>query len=225
MHGSHRASDTDAIVHSGSVTLVEVPKSCLIVFHGLLFHYGGRAKWNGSGFDCNFRAFNYLRQENWAPNKEPDTYPVNPTSWCSGCADCDSMKEKLKEERCNGEKDMVWKSKMSDAAIFAMSPGKCVMGGVDMLGWAVLRAHDPVLPDVVKLAKEMKRIAKGFGSTKPKDWNNIQSGAKLMQFPELKWVKEREAEIFDAFPGSRYMLYSYNTNENSAMANMTFFHI
>ena len=70
-HSSHHAWPVDSNVHLGSVTLVEVPKDCMLVFHGLLFHYGGRATWNSTEFSKDLRSFAYLRNEYWASDATP----------------------------------------------------------------------------------------------------------------------------------------------------------
>lgn len=181
-HSSHRAWDKDAKVHLGSVTLVEVPKECMIIFHGLLFHFGGRAKWNSTIFEQNLRAFFYLHDENWQSSPIPETYLADEEGWCVDCVACVKIQEKLKKERCNGEDEMVWKSGKSDSEISDLSPGDHVMGDIGMLGWAVLKAFQPKVDNVVPFVLEKRKLITKFSKKK---WYNIQPKGKNMQFPQL----------------------------------------
>ena len=126
---------------------MEVPKDCMLVFHGLLFHYGGRARWNSTEFKKDLRSFVYLRNESWDADTRPYTYWLPHSGVCDGCDERTDVSNMLKTERCNGDDDMVWRTKLSPNALFVLEAGTVVRGDVHGLGWVVLKrtkVEDPV---------------------------------------------------------------------------------
>ena len=163
-HCSHRywSVAQDEPLHLGSVTLVEVPKECMMIFHGLLFHYGGRAKWDGFYFEESLRTFTYLHDKQWKMSTEALTHIARPSHTCTGCEKCDKVQKKLKEERCDGGDIMVWKSKLSPVDISAMNPGDEVMGHIMTLGWAIVKQFKHDDKDALDFLQEKRQIHAHF---------------------------------------------------------------
>ena len=96
-HSSHRLKYEEDTTHVGSVTRVEIPIDCILIFHGLLYHYGGRDKWNVDVFETNLRGFTYLRDKDWKANSFPKRFMCKEEYYCSGCSKCLKIKGMLKK--------------------------------------------------------------------------------------------------------------------------------
>ena len=181
-HGSHRS--WDKLVHLGSVTLVEIPDECIIIFHAFLFHYGDRAQWCDYQFKTNLSSFAYLREKNYNPTQQLETYHSLSDNWCKyNCLQCASVNTVLKIDRCQRKKEMVWMTKHNKAEIMALKPGDHVFGDIGFLGWAVIKSF--VHRDVDKSAflEEMHKLNSDFVNNHT-SWHNIDSNEN-MQFEQL----------------------------------------
>lgn len=141
-HSSHCCWTGGDTCHVGSVTLVEIPDQCLVIFHGILFHYGDRAQFDACQFIPSLRLFNYLRSESIHNlGHETTTCLAEPSLWCDySCEQCNLIHDKLKKKRCKGKDEMVWSCDLSPSEIFTMKPGAHVMGSLNSLGWAVVKS-------------------------------------------------------------------------------------
>ena len=215
-HCSHRAWECDQ-AHLGSVTLVEVPEDCLILFHAILFHYGNHAEWGDYGFHSNPRMFAYFRDKTHLQGSQPVTFHADPKLWCDkNCCRCRPVAEKLMAKRCGGEDEMVWRCNKSPHAISKLEAGTHLMGDIDSLGWVVLKGHVHGDNSILEFSQEIVSIVQDFQET-PTNFFEIQGAQdKMMQFPHLR--KEGPHELFfNLFPGKRYMMYNSIEEKNMHM--------
>ena len=179
------------MVHLGSVTLVKIAKDCMIIFHGLLFHFGRRPKWNSTHLYRDLQWFSYLWDKNWMPDTIPLTYVAMDKYVFQDCDKYLEVKKNLMAEMCNGEDNMVWKTGKSDNYISDnVKPGDHVMGDIGTLGWAVLKTSQVDL--VLEFVKEKCEMDSHFVKDHTK-WHNIQPRLKICSFHSwlilnhLKW--------------------------------------
>ena len=85
------------------------------------------------------------------------SFHADPELWCHDCEKCVIMREKLMDDRCDGDEDMTWLTDLSDCKIGKLLPGQKLMGDIDTLGWAVLKGYTATKKeDIVTLLKEKK---------------------------------------------------------------------
>jgi len=210
-HSSHLFwdvyNDLDSKLHLGSVTLVEVPANCVLLFHGLLFHYGAKSKWGEHKFDFSLRTFSYLTASSYEMETEAKTWKAQQNFSCENCDKCKQVNQLLIKHRNIHPKENIWKYEQSDYEIHSMDDGEIVMGDVNSLGWVVLKHRTPndmnEFYDTVACIKEEVNVERKNklqkGSLK---WTNIQ---KPMQFKSLSNIPPNEEYFFKRFPGVRVM--------------------